>query len=98
MSAWQILTQGLLIITVKLLPFKNSGCEELPLIAVKSWGFFLGFFHRLKNIRNCQRKLLFFHSQVNVMELSGNFEWIQMWQPCIFIQLAVHLAAQLIIY
>ena len=45
---------GPLIITVKLLPFKNPGCTgELPLIAVKS-------FHRLKNKRKLSGKTCYF--------------------------------------
>ena len=79
MSAWQILTQGLLIINIKLLPFKNPGCVgELPLITVKKL-----FFHKLKNKRNYQEKLFF--SQGNVMEMSGNFERTQLWQPCLIL-------------
>ena len=55
-------------------PVVGGWVGELPLITVKSC-----LFHRLKNKRNCQGKLLF--CQGNVMEMSENFEWTQMWQP-----------------
>ena len=74
MSGWQILTQGLLIITVELLPFKNPGyVVGLPFITIKC------VFLTLKNKINCQGKMLI--RQGNVMEMSGNFEPTQMWQP-----------------
>ena len=71
MFAWQIYIEGLLIVTVKLLPFKNPGCEgELPLITVKSC-FFIDW-----KIKEIVRENYYF-----VREMSGNFEWTKMWQP-----------------
>ena len=62
-------------VTLELLPFGNPGyVVGLPLITIKSV-----FFFTLKNIINCQGKMIF--CQGNVREMSGNFEPTQMWQP-----------------